>query len=163
MTWIQKHFEGYRKRQPWDFCWRLGIESTLASLVAASLLAIVFDSEQREILNLPIGVVFLAIIVIAPPLETLLLQAFPIFVVRVLKGSFGAQVIISTIFFAVCHLPEGVATFISAGIVGGLYFGFACAHWRMKSRWKSFWVTTGCHVIHNGIAFILLVALGNWS
>ena len=162
MTWFQKHFERYRKRQPWDFCWRLGIESTGVSLVAASLFAVAFGAPRRELLNLPI-VVFLVLIVIAPPLETLFLQAFPIFVVRMLKGSIRTQILVSTILFAACHFPEGVMTGISAGVIGGMYYAFAYAHWRTKSSWQSFWITTVCHIIHNGIAFILLVAFGNWS
>ena len=163
MTWIKKHFRGYLERRPWAFCWRIGIESTVVSLLVAVLLAFVFEVPEREFLNLSIGEAFLFLIVVAPPLETLFLQAFPIFIVRLLNGSMRTQVLVSTAVFASLHFPEGLVTGIAAGIIGGLYFGFAYAHWRRKSRWQSFWITTVCHGIHNVIAFLLLVVSGAWG
>jgi hypothetical protein len=163
MTWIRAHFQRYLERKPWDFCWRLGLESTVVSLGAAALLAVVFGVSKREFLDLSMPVVFLLLLVVAPPVETLIFQAFPVFIVRVLKGSICVQILISTLLFSAAHFPEGIATGVSAGVIGGLYFAFAYAHWRTKSRWQSFWITTVCHAIHNGIAFILLVVLGHWS
>jgi len=161
MMWLKKHFENYLKRSPWAFCWRIGIESMVVSFPLAILLVLIFGPGKRLSLDLPIAAAFLLLLVIAPPLETLVFQAFPIFIVRSLKGSFRIQIIASAILFSAAHFPEGIATGISAGLIGGLYFGFAYAHWRTKSRWHPFWITTVCHIIHNGIAFILLVASGN--
>lgn len=163
MNWLIGHFRRYLQRRPWDFCWRIGVESTGVSLAAAALLSLVLDTPRREFLDLPIELVFVVILVIAPPLETLLLQALPIFFVRLLKGSMGIQIFVSTLFFAALHFPEGVVTGISAGVIGGLYFAFAYAHWRTASRWQAFWITTACHFIHNAIAFVLLVVFGNWG
>jgi uncharacterized membrane protein YeaQ/YmgE (transglycosylase-associated protein family) len=163
VTWIKKHFRGHLERRPWGFCWRIGIESTAVSLSAAALLALLFEVPEREFLNFSIGEAFLLLIVVAPPLETLLLQALPIFIVRLLKGSMRIQVYVSTAVFASLHFPEGLVTGIAAGIIGGLYFGFAYAHWRTKSRWKSFWITTVGHSIHNAIAFLLLAVFGAWG
>jgi len=161
MNWIKKHFEKYLERSPWAFCWRIGLESLAVSFPLAVLLVLVFGPGKRISLDLSVTVAFLLLIVIAPPLETLVFQAFPIFIVRLLKGSFRTQIIASAILFSAAHFPEGIATGISAGLIGGLYFGFAYAHWRTKSRWQPFWITTVCHIIHNGIAFILLAASGN--
>ena len=163
MNWVARHFRRYLEREPWDFCWRIGVESTVLSLIAALLLAVVFGTSTRELLDLPMHVVFLLLLVVAPPIETLLFQAFPIFIMRMLKGSIRSQILVSTLLFSAAHFPEGIATGVSAGLIGGLYFAFAYAHWRSQSRWKSFWITTVAHGIHNGIAFILLVVLGNWS
>ncbi len=161
MERLKKHFEKYLERTPWAFCWRIGFESLVVSFLFAIVLVFVFGPGKRASLNLPVSVVFLLLLVIGPPLETLVFQAFPIFVTRSLKGSLRAQIIASAVLFSAAHFPEGVATGISAGLVGGLYFGFAYAHWRTKSRWHPFWITTVCHVIHNGIAFVLLLATGH--
>jgi membrane protease YdiL (CAAX protease family) len=139
------------------------LESTVVCLIVACSLAVLFDVPRRDFLDYPMPVVFLMTVVIAHPIETLIFQAFPIFVVRVCRGSNLFQIAVSTILFSAAHFPEGVATGIVAGIIGGLYYSFAYCHWRSRSRWKSLWVTAGCHAIHNGIAFILLVILGNWS
>lgn len=144
------------------------MESTVVSLIAAVLLTLVmlgagFDTPEREFLDLPMPVVFVMLLMIAPPLETLVFQAFPIFVVRRLEGSIRSQILVSTVLFSAAHFPEGIATGVSAGIIGGLYFAFAYAHWRSRSRWQALWITTVCHAIHNGIAFLLLLISGRWS
>lgn len=163
MNWLAAHFRRYLERHSWDFCWRIGVESTVVSLLAAALLAAVFGAQKREFLDLPMHVTFLLLLVVAPPTETLIFQAFPVFIVRMLKGSIRLQILISTLLFSAAHFPEGITTGVSAGVIGGLYFAFAYAHWRTRSRWQSFWITTVCHAIHNGIAFMLLVILGNWN
>jgi membrane protease YdiL (CAAX protease family) len=162
MDFIKNHFRRYAERKPWDFCWRIGVESTLVSMVAAVLLTMIIGMPKREFVDYPIEVVFVLLILVAPPVETVLFQAIPIFIVRLFKGSIRTQILASTILFAAGHFPEGIAVGVSAGIIGGLYFSFAYAHWRTKSRWHPLWVTTVAHGIHNGIAFVLLVVLGNW-
>jgi hypothetical protein len=162
MGFIKNHFQRYAERKPWDFCWRIGVESTVVSLAFAVLLTMLIGATKREFLDYSMVSVFVMLLLLAPPLETLVFQAFPIFIVRLFKGSLRTQILASTILFAACHFPEGIAVGISAGIIGGLYFGFAYAHWRTKSRWQPLWITIVAHGIHNGIAFILLVAGGNW-
>jgi hypothetical protein len=159
MNWLRKHFERYRQRSPWDFCWRIALESTLISLLAAATLALIFGQPDR-FPDLPMSAIFLIALLIAPPVETLLLQALPIFVARKLKASLRAQVIVSTVIFAAAHLTEGFITVISAGAVGGFYFAFTYAHWRQESRWTSFWVTALSHAIHNAIAVGLVAVMG---
>ena len=163
MNLIARHFRRYTERKPWDFCWKIGVESTVASFISAILLMLVIGVTGRDFLDMPLPDVFILLILAAPPVETLVFQAFPIFIVRILKGSMRTQILVSTLLFSAAHFPEGINTGVSAGVVGGLYFAFAYAHWRKKSRWKSFWITTVCHVIHNGICFVLLVVSGNWS
>ena len=163
MTWIKAHFQRYLEREPWDFCWRLGLESTVVSLGPAIFFAVFFGPPERTLLDISMPVAFWMLLVVAPLLETLIFQAFPIFIVRVLKGSIRLQILISALLFAAAHFPQGIAIGVSAGVIGGLYFAFAYAHWRTKSRRQAFGITTCCHAIHNGIAFILLVVLGHWS
>ncbi|MHC4616612.1 MAG: CPBP family glutamic-type intramembrane protease [Planctomycetota bacterium] len=160
---MTKHFETYKQRSPWDFCWRIAIEGTLLSLLAAAVLTLIIGEPEREFLDWPMAVIFLLAVLIAPPVETLLLQALPVFVARKLKASFRVQVIVSTLTFTACHITEGFITTISAGVVGGFYFAFTYAHWRQKSRWTSFWVTALSHTIHNGIAAGLLALLSGYK
>jgi hypothetical protein len=162
MGFIKNHFLKYLERKPWDFCWRIGVESTVVSLAAAVLLTWATGPNKREFLDYSMGSVFIMLVLAAPPLETLVFQAFPIFIVRLLKGSLPIQILTSTILFAACHFPEGVAVGISAGGIGGFYFAFAYAHWRRTSRWQALWIATAAHGIHNLIAFCLLVVAGNW-
>jgi uncharacterized membrane protein YeaQ/YmgE (transglycosylase-associated protein family) len=161
MNWLIKHFERYKQKSPWDFCWKIAVEGIVLSLVAAAILAFILGEPQPQFLERPMWEIFLVAVLIAPPVETLLLQALPVFVARKLKASFRVQVIVSTVIFMACHIPEGFITTISAGLVGGFYFAFTYVHWRQKSRWTGFWVTSLSHTIHNGIAVGLLAVLGN--
>ena len=99
-------------------------------------------------------------VVIAPILETLLFQALPVWIARLFGAGFATQVVVSVIPFCVVHALEGIATGLAAGLVGGFYFAFTYVHWRARSRWTAFWTTALSHAIHNGIAFVLLLASG---
>ena len=159
MHFLLNHFKRYLERKPLDFCWRIGLESVAVSLAVAFLTEL-WGIPERDFPDWSVGTIFLFIIVLAPPFETLLLQALPIYIARKLKATFRMQIIIATLVFVIFHLAEGVATVIAAGLIGGFYFSFTYAHWRTKSRWQAFWVTTGSHVIHNGIVFILMLIFG---
>lgn len=159
MRVIRNHFKRYIRRKPWDFCWRIAVESLVVSLFVAVFLS-VLNAPERQLPDWQRSEIAAFAVLIAPPVETLVMQALPIFIARILKGSFGVQILAGTVVFSLFHIPEGIATFISAGIVGGFYFSFAYARSRRKSRWKAFWVTALSHAIHNGIAFMILLLLG---
>ena len=158
MRWIRQHFRRYRERTPWDFCWRIAIEGTIASL-AASLLVALLGMADREI-DLSFETLLIAAIVVAPVLETLVLQAFPVWIARLFKADFSTQILVSVVAFTIAHAVEGIQAGIAAGLVGGFYFAFTYVHWRERSRWQAFWVTTVSHAIHNGIVIALALALG---
>jgi hypothetical protein len=154
LTWIKAHFQRYRERSPWGFCWRITIEG----LVVTSAIAIILS-----LLSLPgrsfrlFDLVFLGVLV-APVIETLLLQALPIWAARSFKAGLVVQIAASVALFTVCHIQAGIATGIAAGLIGGFYFAFTYAHWREKSRWTAFWTTAVSHALHNGALTLTLIA-----
>lgn len=155
---IRRHFQNYRQREPWDFCWRIATEGVLVSL-AASVFVGLFDAEQRDLKFSFPELLFLGV-VIAPILETLIFQAFPIWIARHFQASFSVQIVASLIPFFLAHVIEGIATGIAAGLVGGFYFAFTYAHWRERGRWTAFWTTAVSHAIHNGMLIPLAFGLG---
>lgn len=160
MNWLIRHFQRYRQRSPWAFCWRIAIEGLAVSLLCALALSQLFPDLHREVLDWSAAAIFMVIVVLAPVFETLLLQALPIFIARKLKAPFAVQVLASAVVFAALHFLDGISAGICAGIVGGFYFAFTFAHWREKSRWTAFWVTALSHAIHNAAAFVMLVLAG---
>jgi O-antigen/teichoic acid export membrane protein len=159
MNLLIRHFQRYRQRKPWAFCWRISIEGLLVSFLCALVLALLFPELDREFPDWDMGTIFLVVVLIGPVVETLLFQALPIFVARKFNAPFVWQIIISMVIFASLHFLEGIPTGIAAGLVGGFYFAFTYAHWREKSRWTAFWVTAISHAFNNAVAFVLL-ALG---
>jgi Type II CAAX prenyl endopeptidase Rce1-like len=158
MKWILKHFQRYRERRAWDFCWRIALEGTIVALAASALIAII-GVPEREI-DIGLWPFIVAAVLIAPIVETLVLQAFPVWIARLCKARFSIQIICSVVPFAILHAMEGVQAGVAAGLISGFYLAFTYAHWRVKRRWTAFWVTAVSHAIHNGLSILLAVALG---
>jgi len=158
-SWLIRHFDRYKKRSPWSFCWRITIEGLIVALAAVFLLNLLFHLPGRRFKAATL-VIFIEIVLMAPVIETFICQAFPIFVARVFRASFRIQVFVSLVVFAVPHFGYGIASGICAGLTGGFYFGFTYAHWRQKSRWTAFWTTALSHSLHNGFVFVLALMIG---
>jgi membrane protease YdiL (CAAX protease family) len=80
----------------------------------------------------------LAMLVLAPIVETLLLQSALIEPLRLFRRSRTAQFLAGSIPFALLHFPNGIHSGVAAGIVGGLYF----SHTYLECRGRSWWVST---------------------
>lgn len=158
MRWIRNHFRRYRERSPWDFCWRIAIEGTVVGLVVSAIVALL-GVPGREI---PMGFWPFALlaVLVAPVLETLLFQAFPVWIARLCKARFSTQVLSSLVPFAALHAVEGIQAGLAAGLFSGFYLAFTYVHWREHSRWTAFWVTAVSHALHNAILVPLALALG---
>lgn len=161
MRWIIRHFERYRERRPLDFCLRIGIESTLVGVAAAFLLDLL-GTSRRE-MDIQFWTLLLAAVLIAPPVETLIFQAFPVWIARLFRARFSMQMLASVVPFALIHGLEGIQAFTAAGLIGGFYLAFTYVHWRERSRWKAFWITTIAHALGNGIVILLALAFGEIS
>jgi len=120
------HFDGYRKRTAWAFCWRITLEGIAVSLAAAVVCAALFGSPGRHF-PFSIPVLLLVLLVAAPVLETLFLQALPVFFARLCNARFPVQIVASVVPFALLHAPAGVAAGVAAGLAGGF---LSCVHLR---------------------------------
>lgn len=108
-------------------------------------------------------------VTLTPIVETLIFQAFPVWLARKWKASFSFQVFASLVPFSLAHATKGLGSGICAGLIGGFYFAFTYAHWRAQSRWTAFWTTALSHALHNGAlcaipAIVLLCGNGpSWT
>lgn len=159
MNWVVGHFQRYRERQPWDFCWRISLEGYLVSFLLAVVL-LSLGTPEREFEMSFSELAFLAVF-IAPVFETLLLQALPIWLARICGASFSNQIICSVVPFFLLHLAEGLTAGLCAGLTTGYYLAFTYAHWRNAGRWTAFWTTAVSHCIHNAISTALM-ATAEW-
>jgi hypothetical protein len=155
---IFAHFQRHRARKPWAFVCRVTPEATGLSL-AVALLMWAIGAPERD-LDMQAGELVFFVVVLAPPLETLLFQALPVFVARKCRARLRVQIIASWVPFALAHGLEDLATGLAAGMVGGFYLAFTYAHWRQQSRWTAFWTTWAVHTLNNVIAVMLALALG---
>ncbi len=85
----------------------------------------------------------------APIYETFALQAAPVLLLRLVGADLGTQAAASAALFAFAHFTNSAGSGIAAGLPGGVYLGFAFAHWMGESFWTAFWVTAVAHSLHN--------------
>jgi hypothetical protein len=152
--WLRRHFRRHERRSPGDYLWRVTLEAFLITMAVAILLSLlgVADREIRDL-----GTFAVLAILVAPWLETLLLQMLPVGLARLCGAGRSAQLILSMVVFAALHFIEGVGTGLAAGVVGGFYLAFTYTHWRRHSRTRAFWMTTAQHMIHNTAIVILVI------
>jgi len=147
----------YRHRTPWQFCWRVGVEGLVVSmLVGLPLMAL--GGSQRDVPE-SLGPWIVGAVLVVPWLETLVYQSIPIGLCRRLGLGTTTQVIASTVAFFAAHLSLGLVSGIAAGLVGGFYLAFTYIRWRRCSWWTAVWVTALSHALGNGI--VCLVVLGS--
>ena len=97
------------------------------------------------------------IILLGPIVQTLLLQAIPIFLARILGFRFIGQMVFSIIPFATLHFTRSISAGVGAGIIGGFYSAFTYIHWQSKSSWTAFGVTAFSHCLYNLALFAMLI------
>lgn len=156
---LAAHFTAHRRRGRWSFFWRTTLESLAATIAIALFARIFVDLGERTALNrLSVRQLIVLACVVAPIVETVLLQTLPVALMRAWRQRFWIQVIASAGVFAAPHFGESLGTGLSTGIAGGFYFAFTYVHWREKSLSHAFWMTAGSHATRNtlGVAAILI-------
>ncbi len=157
-NWLGRHFEKHNARTPWDFCWRTAIEGTLLSFAVVIVLSMFVKEQPRELIEWSAALLIASAVVAAPIIETLVFQVIPISIARALRVPLKVQILISATLFALPHFLEGLGVGIGAGVIGGLYFAWAYAHWARKSFWTALWVTMVVHFLRNAISVSMLLA-----
>lgn len=107
-------------------------------------------------------VTFIAAIFLAPLLETLMIQWFPVWLAMKVTHRPVVAVWFSTVLFGVFHLHAGVYGFV-ATVGAGFFLSVAFLHGRPFSRKRAYWTTAAIHAGVNGIALtaaLILIRLG---
>jgi len=133
----------------------MALESAFLAMMMIIVLNMVSGSEGNESSSPMWWIVFSAL-VLAPLSETILCQVIPVGIIRKLRGGFWAQVMFSNMIFAILHFwILGFIPGMTAGLIGGFYFGFTYVHWRRKGIGPAYWSTALVHFLYN---FVILTA-----
>ena len=145
------------------FCWRITLESLIVSIIVAIpillILGNLIDIPNRPLSHWSMTKRFWWTVIIGPVIETILFQALPISIARLLRVTFKWQVVTSMILFASAHFTSGIGVGIAAGVVGGFYFAFTYAHWANYSKITALWVTTVSHAFRNAISLLIVTLI----
>jgi hypothetical protein len=156
--WVIEHFRRYLTLSPLTFCWQITVENLIVSLAVTGLIYLIWQPAPRTNLqNLTAINYFWSIIIIGPIVETVMLQAIPVLIARVLGLKFFGQLLFSILPFAILHFTRSIGAGIGAGLIGGFYSAFTFIHWQSKSTWQAFWVTAFSHCLYNLALFAMLI------
>ena len=152
------HFKKYQKLSLWPFCWHIALEASIVNIVVIYVLFALFPLVPRkDLLGFNLSSLIIGALVVAPILETLLLQVLPISIAKTLHAPFSWQILVSVIPFAIMHFFSGIATGIGSGLIDGFYLAFVYIHWSKVSIWTGFWTTALTHMIRNFIGLVLFL------
>jgi hypothetical protein len=158
IRWIIEHYRRYLTLSPLTFCWQITVENLIISLAVTGLIYLIWQPPPRTNLqNITASTYLWSIIILGPILETILLQAIPVFIARFLGLKFFGQLLFSIVPFAALHFTRSIGAGIGAGIIGGFYSAFTYIHWQSKSTWTAFWVTAFSHCLYNLALFAMLI------
>jgi len=161
----REHFKSFGNLGPWSFCLRVIKESlivtaimVLLQIILAVSLTLIFGGYDEIITNhagdrydnLTLKL-FLSTTILTPIRETILTQIIPVAIMRLFKAGTKLQIIFSFFVFSILHLWfNGLASFMTGGMVGGFYLAFTYVYWREKSgRIMALITTAFCHGVFN--------------
>ena len=159
---IVRFFRDYRSRTPWGFAWRIALESSFVGLAIALALYLLGVSTTHTLPYRNLGEFILSAIILAPILETFLLQSLPVGIIRLFNGSPTIQWVTTTLVFLLPHLPGGLIAALAGGLTGGLYLGYTYIFWRSHSFLKAVTTTIIAHTLHNVVVGAIIAASGGF-
>lgn len=115
----------------------------------------VHDGLTGELWNHGIGFIFVMVVILAPPIETLMLQLVPILLARRVGLPTVLQFAMGSVPFAALHFTSGVVSGLAAGVVGGVILSLAYLTFVNQSRVLAFVVTMAVHSFHNMVFWIV--------
>ena len=133
------------------FFWKIYAEYMAVILVAGFLLS-PLNLETRVDHNAlrPI-VLIINVVLIAPPIETLLFQSLTCMIAYSLKLKPVTQMVVMIAPFALVHFSIAVSTGLRAGCILGFYLAYVYSVQRRCSFRRAFWTTTAFHALSNAI------------
>ncbi len=135
----------------------------LVKIVVAIAISLLIPEKNTKILITNPILVIVSVILVAPIVETLLLQTLPIELSRRFKRPVIFQFIAGMAPFALLHFLAGIHAGIAAGIVGGVYFSYAYLECRDESWLKATKVVCMTHGLHNVIVTPLIFATASYA
>ncbi len=158
LRWLIEHFRRYLTLPPLTFCWQITVENLIVSLTVSGLVHLIWQPEPRtNLANLSAGTFLWTVVILSPVIETFLLQVIPVLLAQMLGLQVFGQLLFSMALFALPHFTRSVSAGIGAGVIGGFYSALTFVHWREKSLWTAYWVTSFSHSLYNFALFAMLI------
>ena len=149
-------------RSTCQFIFRILTQQFAAKVIAGVLIGLFIPNagltDRSALLRDP-ALALILLVLVAPPVETLLLQAAPIEILRSLGRSRRFQFLGGSIPFAALHFAGGVGSGIAAGIIGGISFSHTYLEGRSRSWWTALRITTITHGLHNLVCLPVILLL----
>jgi len=142
----------------WKYILRTGLISLVPSLVIAMILGLtgVITEETGPEFEGPAIGLLIGMVIIGPPLETLLMGG-GLWILSFITKRPVRLAIISAILWAGAH--SLIAPAWGLGVIWP-FFVFSCSYlsWRRRSWWRAILVTSGVHAFQNTLPAIIVIA-----
>ncbi|MHA3772378.1 CPBP family glutamic-type intramembrane protease [Verrucomicrobiota bacterium sgz303538] len=135
-----------------QFARRILAQQFLVKILVAVAMGFIVPSavggQARHIREDPLFAL-LFVLILAPVLETLVLQSAMIEPFRLFRRSRFAQFLAGAVPFAALHFFDGITAGIAGGVIGGMFFSHAYLECRARSWWAATKTTAATHFLHN--------------
>ena len=142
----------------WKYVLRTGLISLVPSLIIAVILGLtgIITEETGPEFEGPVIGLLIGLVVISPPLETLLMGGVLWILSFITKRPVRLAVISAFIWAAVHSL---IAPTWGLGVIWP-FFVFSCSYlgWRRRSWWRAILVTSCLHAFQNTLPAIVMIA-----
>jgi membrane protease YdiL (CAAX protease family) len=118
-----------------------------------------WQSTGIRLFEQPFAKAFLAAVVIAPLVETLLCQVIPLEILRRVTSRGWVAVLASALFFGSLHTIRGGPHQAVAAFGSGLVFGLLYVRARKLGVTRGYVAVVAVHAIHNAVVLLLVAAL----
>lgn len=147
------HFGRHRRRGTRAFfVWITAESLAVSAVLALGLGALITEPAPAWPATSRSGL-FAQMVLLAPLLETILLQTLPVGLARWAGAGFRGQLLAAWLPFAGLHFFNGIVSGFAAGVAGGFYLAFAYVHWRERGLGPAFGLTLSSHAVHNLFVF----------
>lgn len=147
----------YRESSILRFWSVVTMERIIVTILAGVVCVFSGAGGRTDLGKLATADLVIILVLVAPLLETVVFQALPCGLARLCSWGFSIQLIVSWVPFALVHLPSGLSTFISAGLVSGYYLAQTYVRLRRRSLLIAFVLTVASHALLNLFVALILV------
>lgn len=133
--------------------------SEVTAFVMGGVCSLLSLPVRTDLDEMSTGALVFVAVIFAPLTETLLAQTLPVAVARrFFRASDFYCWLAAALAFALLHAGIGLATVLSAGIGGGVFFGLAYVSLVDQGKLRAFTIVSAIHALHNLILVLLTLA-----
>jgi uncharacterized protein len=159
---ILLHYYQFYHKEPMQIILHFLFENVLVALSLGYCILFFFPKYSKSpFQDIPILILIINAIIVAPFIETLVFQVIPVSITIKNKKSVVIQLLSSMCPFSIVHLVQYGLIGLVSGVIGGYYLSLSYIIWRKRNNKYAFLLTTLTHSLYNLIILIIYLIVIN--